>query len=532
VSSTAQQPEVNQGADEVRKELARRYRLQERESLAGCLPSAKFVESIPISHARRHNVVGLLDGNNPENLLVATASQQGLDQIDILERVLKCQIHPLLAPAEEVLSAINRVYQARESEVDSVVNEEVANPDETRSFEEVLREDLLDGEGKAPVIRLVNTLLFEAVRQQASDIHLHPYEDRVIARLRIDGILFDAYTLPKALHEEMASRVKVLGKMNIAEKHLPQDGRATVQLGDRLIDLRISSMPTSFGERIVARLLDKSIRLYRLTELGMTGRLLDAFRELLAFENGLLLVTGPTGSGKSTTLYAALQEMNRLEKNIITLEDPIEYRLEGISQVQVSDKRGMTFARGLRSVVRQDPDVIMVGEIRDTETAQMAIQASLTGHLVFSTLHTNSASSAVTRLLDLGVEPYLVASTVVGVLAQRLVRQICRNCAEPVQPSEMECRRHRLTPEDAMMRGKGCEVCRGTGFRGRLGIFELLVIQESIRQLIQTSATATEIEKLGLANGMQLLADHGRERILRGETTPDEVARVTTRATI
>src|SRR5258706_4051078 len=285
------------------------------------------------------------------------------------------------------------------------------------------REDLLDNASRAPVIKLVNLILFEAVKSNASDVHVQPYEDRLMVRTRIDGVLYDAFSLPKNIQEEVISRVKVMGRMNIAEKRLSQDGRATVQVGERNIDLRIASLPTSYGERIVIRLLDKSTRLYSLPEIGMDERTLGRFGQLINVEHGLILVTGPTGSGKSTTLYSVLRQLNSKEKNILTLEDPIEYQLDGISQTQVSDKKGMTFASGLRSVLRQDPDIIMVGEIRDLDTATMAIQSSLTGHLVFSTLHTNDAASAVTRLLDLGIEPYLVASSVVGVLAQRLVRR-------------------------------------------------------------------------------------------------------------
>mgnify|MGYP000412539761 FL=1 len=272
------------------------------------------------------------------------------------------------------------------------------------------REDLLDTEGRAPIIRLVNHLLFDAVKAGASDVHIQPYEDRVVVRQRIDGVLFDSFEIPKAVQEEVLTRVKVLGRMNIAEKRLPQDGRATVQLGDRNVDLRIASLPTSHNERIVIRLLDKSARLYTLGELGMPPHYLQAFRQLIQRDHGMILVTGPTGSGKSTTLYGALQEIDSVDLNVLTLEDPIEYQLDGISQTQINEKKGMTFASGMRSVLRQDPDIIMVGEVRDGETAVMAIQASLTGHLVFSTLHTNDAASAVTRLLDLGIEPYLVSS--------------------------------------------------------------------------------------------------------------------------
>jgi general secretion pathway protein E len=317
--------------------------------------------------------------------------------------------------------------------------------------------------------------------------------------------------------------------MNIAEKRLSQDGRATVQIGHRTIDLRIASLPTSYGERIVIRLLDKSARLYDLSEIGMSPRSLEVFAKLINVEHGLVLVTGPTGSGKTTTLYSALKKINSKERNILTIEDPIEYQLDGISQTQVSDKKGMTFAGGLRSVLRQDPDVIMVGEIRDLETATMAIQSSLTGHLVFSTLHTNDAASAVTRLLDLGIEPYLVASSVVGVLAQRLVRRVCPACAAPYRPTPTELQWLDVERDKTlkMRLGAGCPACRQTGYRGRLGTFELLVVSEPVRRLISQRATASEIKAAAVRTGTRTLRDDGVEKILAGITTISEVERVT-----
>jgi len=352
-------------------------------------------------------------------------------------------------------------------------------------------------------------------------------------RTRIDGILSDTFKLPKHLQEEVVSRIKVLAKMNIAEKRLAQDGRATVQVGDKLIDLRVSSIPTSAGERIVIRLLDKTAQLYTLNEIGMGTATLSQFFNLITVEHGLILVTGPTGSGKSTTLYAALEKINSKERNILTLEDPIEYQLPGISQTQVSDKKGMTFASGLRSVLRQDPDVIMVGEIRDRETAIMAIQSALTGHLVFSTLHTNDAASAVTRLMDLGIEPYLLASSLVCVLAQRLVRQVCPDCSVPHTPSPVQLQALGIydTPLDlrSVRRGTGCLKCRHTGYRGRIGLFELLVVDPSIQQHIQTRATASQIKATALSKGMTTLASDGVGKMLEGLTTIDEITRVTTR---
>jgi general secretion pathway protein E len=350
-------------------------------------------------------------------------------------------------------------------------------------------DDLLDVVNRPPVIRLVNDILFRALQLRASDIHVHPYEAKIQVRYRIDGILYDSLSLNKNVLPLIISRIKVMAGMDIAERRLPQDGRCSVRLGQREVDLRISTVPTSYGERSVMRLLDKSTALYGLDELGLGEGDLKKFDSLLSRSHGVIFVTGPTGSGKSTTLYACLNRINSAEKNVITIEDPIEYQLSGISQIQVANKKGMTFATSLRHVLRQDPDVIMVGEVRDIETARMAIQSSLTGHLVFSTLHTNDSAGAVSRLLDLGVEPYLVSSSLIAIIAQRLVRKVCQNCKKVAEPSQHELREIGLGA-DAVANGteffvgEGCEKCFQTGYRGRTGIYEMMLINEEVRNLI------------------------------------------------
>jgi general secretion pathway protein E len=494
--------------------------------------SSDFVSAIPIAFARKHKMLGLASPeHDTSRITVAMSDPAALPQLQVVARFLGRPVTPIFAPAAVVTSAINDAYQQRTGQAQELID--TLNPDQL--LDELRRlagtDDLLDNAARAPVIKLVNLILFEAVKGNASDIHVQPYEDRLMVRMRIDGVLYDSHELPRIFQDEVISRVKVMGRMNIAEKRLSQDGRATVQVGDRTIDLRIATLPTSFGERVVIRLLDKSARLYDLAELGMDSRTLQSFERLIAVEHGLILVTGPTGSGKSTTLYSALMRINSRERNILTLEDPIEYQLQGISQTQVNDKKGMTFAKGLRSVLRQDPDVIMVGEIRDLETATMAIQSSLTGHLVFSTLHTNDAASAVTRLLDLGIEPYLVASCLVGVLAQRLVRRICSRCGKLCEPNEPELRWLGVDRATAskMRNAPGCAECRNTGFRGRLGTFELLALDDDLRRLVQGRAAASEIRQTAIRAGTRTLRDDGIEKILAGVTTIAEVERVTLR---
>jgi general secretion pathway protein E len=490
--------------------------------------SAEFVEKIPIGFARRHVVIGLAGDGPRLDLAMADAADRQLRQT--VSRFLDRPVHSIEAPAAAILAAINRAYQARTGQAEAVIQ----SLEKSAVLDEVNRlgatEDLLDADGRAPVIRLVNLMLFEAVKTRASDVHVQPYESTLVVRLRIDGVLYDSFEVPKPLQEEVVSRIKVMARMNIAERRLPQDGRASVRVGDQTVDLRVSSLPTRFGERIVVRLLEKDRRLLTPTELGMDARTLEKFRRLVRAEHGIVLVTGPTGSGKTTTLYSALQELNARERNILTLEDPIEYGLDGISQTQVSDKKGITFASGLRTVLRQDPDVIMVGEIRDSETAVMATQSALTGHLVFSTLHTNDAATAVTRLLDLGIEPFLVASSLIGVLAQRLVRRVCPECATAVEVTDGDRRRFGLAMDadvSKVRRGVGCAACRGTGYRGRIGIFELLTVDDALRRAIADSRAASDLSAVAVSSGMRTLRDDAMARAIAGETTFEEVLRVT-----
>jgi len=526
----------------------------------------RFVERIPIAYARRHKLVGVVEASRPHVVMADAA--RAWDCLDAVRRLLGVAVVPAEADADAVAACINRVYEAQGGQANHAIERIQATDgvsallhSSPTSESGVISSgvsgggDLLDGEGRAPVVKLANALLFEAVKLRASDVHIQPTEDKVAVRMRIDGVLFDAFELPRSTHEELVSRVKVMGKMNIAEKRMPQDGRATVRVGPRNIDLRLSTVPTSHGERVVFRLLDKSARLYSLDELGMPPEVLRQYSSIIQSEYGLVLVTGPTGSGKSTTLYGSLQQINCTELNVLTLEDPIEYQLPGVSQMQVSEKKGMSFAKGLRSVLRQDPDIIMVGEIRDRETAELAIQAALTGHLVFSTLHTNDAPSAVTRLLDLGIEPYLVSSSLLAVMAQRLVRQVCRECAQPIglndawEPlkrlgfSMLDIERNyprkelvehleagEAHPGINLMSGQGCPACRQTGYRGRLGLYEYLAVNDELRSAIQRREDASMLKTVARRHGMQSLRHDGTAKALAGQTTVDEALRVTVRS--
>lgn len=510
--------------------LAKRLRIPFVGDLTEQEVPSIFVQEVPPQFARNFNLVAI--ENFGDALRVATCDPLDIHPMDDLASMVGMMVEPVVAPRSEITAAINRAYQKSSADVDDLL--EGLEDDEILGLAAEIEEseDVLDIANKAPIIKLMNTILFEALKIRASDIHLQPFEDRLQVRYRIDGILYDSKIIPKKVQDALISRVKVMGKMDIAERRLPQDGRTSIKVGDSEVDVRISSVPTSGGERIVFRLLDKSARLYRLDEIGLNTSNLDLLRSLINYSHGVILVTGPTGSGKTTTLYGALAEINSEEKNVITIEDPIEYALDGISQIQVSNKKGLTFAAGLRSLLRQDPDIMMVGEIRDAETAGIAVQAANTGHLVFSTLHTNDSAGAVTRMVDLGVEPYLVSSSLIAVIAQRLVRVICPRCKEAYEPSESDLKGLGVTRDqlqDGMLhRGTGCDACLGRGLYDRTALYEILSVNETIRDQIIHSTSASVIKQTAVETGhLKTLRMDGAAKVCEGETTIEEVFRVT-----
>ena len=493
----------------------------------------EFVNQVPVHFARNYNLVALDSGSNGV-MRVATCSPLDPHAMDDLSSMLGMELDAVLATRVEITTLIARAYRHKADGVDEALTE-VSEDDAIADLAEEIddSEDVLDVSNKAPIIKLVNTILFQALKLRTSDVHFQPYPDRVQVRFRIDGILYDMDSIPRRVLEAIVSRVKIMGKMDIAERRLPQDGRATIRLGDSEVDVRISSVPTTTGERIVMRLLDKSARVYTLPEIGLTQSNEDILREYLSYSHGIILVTGPTGSGKTTTLYAGLTELDTTSKNVLTIEDPVEYSVAGVSQVQVNQKKGLTFASGLRSFLRQDPDVMMVGEIRDLETAEVAIRAALTGHLVFSTVHTNDAASTITRMIDQGVEPYLVASSIVLVIAQRLVRTVCKHCKEFHPIDEEQASKLRQVGLDSSQlpngyaKGAGCEECFHSGYAGRTAIYEFLPISEALRTSVMNGATASNIKREAVNSGMITLREDGRQKIISGDTTADEVLRVT-----
>jgi general secretion pathway protein E len=490
----------------------------------------EFIQTVPATYAQHHSLIGIKTEANNGELTVVLSKPLDIAALDNVSKMTGMSVRAGIATRAAITSIIDVAYEQRTTVIDEVVEELDSQNIDQLADEVAGSDDLLDVVNRPPVIRLVNDVLFRALQLRASDIHVHPYEGKIQIRYRVDGILYDTLSLNRNVLPLIVSRIKVMAGMDIAERRMPQDGRCSVRLGQREIDLRVSTVPTSFGERCVLRILDKSSGILTLDQLGLWEDDRKRFDTLLERTHGIIFVTGPTGSGKSTTLYACLNRINSAEKNVMTVEDPIEYQLEGISQMQVASKKGVTFVNALRHVLRQDPDVIMVGEVRDAETARMAIQSSLTGHLVFSTLHTNDSAGAISRLLDLGVEPYLVSSSLIAIMAQRLLRRVCPDCKKEYKPTTRELRElgfGDLPSQAQFYVGAGCDKCFQTGYRGRTGIYELMLISEEIQNLIYQRTSAGAIKKVSLDAGLQTLRMDGARKVLAGITTISEVLRVT-----
>lgn len=491
----------------------------------------RVLSLIPEETARKFEVMPLFKIG--DTLTVAMVDPLDISAIDQITQVIKCPIEPVFATASSVKEAIDKYYgvSGTKSFGDAIQQIKGAEEDQRGMASEKVDKkaqihQMAQAAQETPVVKLVGSLIEDAVANGVSDIHLEPTEGALFARYRIDGVLYDVTAPPKKFQDAIISRVKIMANMDIAEKRLPQEGRIQMRVKNREIDLRISTFPTIYGENLVIRILDRSNILLSLTDLGFSPDTLPQFESLIRRPHGIVLVTGPTGSGKTTTLYAALNTINSTDKNIITLEDPVEYKIERIRQSQIDVKTGLTFARGLRSILRQDPDVIMVGEIRDLETAEIAVHAALTGHLVFSTLHTNDAAGAVGRLIDMNIEPFLIASSLAGIIAQRLVRCICSDCKETYRPQEKIIKELGVE-RDLLHKGRGCPKCRNTGYKGRTGIFELLILNDEIRELIINKASSDKIRKAAVSVKMSTLYDQGILKVKSGVTTVEEVMRLT-----
>jgi len=493
--------------------------------LAGRKLDSQIVQMVPEDVARRYKAIPVeLEG---DVLSVAFVSPLNLPARDEIKSLTGFKINPVVTTEKDIDIAINQYYQVRETSKQALIDMRMQRLSEKRSEEAAVIEDIGNIDD-LPVVKLVNSVLEGAVNTKCSDIHFEPQEPEMMVRYRIDGILHDIMSIPRHVEPAVLSRLKILANLDITERREPQDGHISFEKNGRDYDIRMSTLLTVAGEKVVLRILDKENMLFTLDKLGFRGDDEKHFRTLITKPYGMILVTGPTGSGKTTTLYAVLNQMNAKTENIVTIENPVEYRLNRINQIQVDPSAKMTFATGLRTILRQDPDKIMVGEIRDSETAEIAIQAALTGHLVLSTLHTNDAPSAVTRAVDMGVEPFLIASTVIGTLAQRLCRTICPECKEEYEPDRDELGMIGLELEKGMTlaRGKGCEYCYNTGFRGRTSIFEIMKMSEGIRELILSRASSTEIKKQAIKEGMRTLQENGSQKVLDKVSTVEEVKRV------
>jgi general secretion pathway protein E len=497
-----------------------------------------FAEKVPIQFLKKHLMVPLVQKEEPppdesaddNACIIALNDPASFQAADDLARILDLKsVHTVLSTRDSILSAINLCYDMRRDSAEQLVQNMEEDSDEILNAIEDTA-DLLDDTSDAPIIKLVNHIITQSIKSRASDIHIEPFQTGFKVRNRVDGILYDLLTPPKWIQPALISRIKVMSKMNIAEKRLPQDGRFQVRIGDQEVDVRVSTIPTSFGERVVMRLLNKSGAILQMAELGADPDKLTQLNRIVKSPNGIILVTGPTGSGKTTSLYAILSSINTPDINIITIEDPVEYQLKGISQIQVNPKIDLTFARGLRSIVRQDPDVVLVGEIRDKETADIAVQSALTGHLVFSTLHTNDSASAITRLVDIGVEPFLISSSVIAVVAQRLVRVLCRQCREAYIPDPEALSSIGVTSSmfegRTLFRPRGCEACFQNGYSGRTGIFEILELDSRLKTVILKTHDSNQLMTEAQEKGMMTLMQDGLRLAQKGITSIEEVLRV------
>jgi len=509
--------------------LSIRFGLPLYRDLSSCEFVRDKVQKLPYSFAKSRFVLPL--EFKEEKMVVALANPLDFEAIEEARCLLGQEIQEVLASKELLEEAIEHCYHQHEnaaSELIASLQQESLLSDGAGESEGY---DLLEQRSDSPVIRMLNAMLSEAIQQGASDIHFEPLEQGMGVRYRIDGVLQSRHAPPKEFQSQLITRIKVMARLDIAEKRLPQDGRIKLKMGGRQIDFRVSTVPVVFGERIVLRILDKSNVMLGLNKIGMPVDLLFAFKKLIRLSEGIVLVTGPTGSGKTTTLYSAISEINSSEMNIMTIEDPVEYKLQGMAQIGVNPKIHLDFATGLRHILRQDPDVIMIGEIRDKETAEIAIQSSLTGHLVLSTLHTNDAPSALTRLVDMGIEPYLLSSSVVGVLAQRLVRMICPQCRFGYEPSQQELAELGIAAESLkegkLYKGRGCQHCFGLGYKGRHGIYELMILSSGIKRKLLESADAVELQRTAFACGMMSLRQTGSALVSTGMTSSSELLRVT-----
>lgn len=516
--------------NDVNKALAEQFGIPIYNDLADYRLPKEFYKKVPYGFVKKHIVIPIQESN--DTVLIAVADPLHLEPLEELRLMLNCKVKPVYSPRDVILMAIHDCYERDQGEASQLMADLSDSSDDARRDIEFEVYDLLDdNHTQAPIIKLINLILMEAIQQGASDIHFEPSENGLKVRYRIDGVLQSRHSPAPEFQMPLLTRIKVMSKMDIAEHRLPQDGRIKLRMGRREIDFRVSTVPVSGGERIVLRILDKGNVVLGLDTIGMLPKMLSDFRYLISLPEGVVLVTGPTGSGKTTTLYSAICELYNDETNIMTIEDPVEYNLKGIAQIGVHHKIKLDFATGLRHILRQDPDIIMIGEIRDVETAEIAIQASLTGHLVLSTLHTNDAPSAVTRLVDMGIEPYLLSSCVVGIMAQRLVRRICPDCKETYEPSERELQSLGLKrsdiPEGKLFRGKGCSSCYSSGYKGRHGLYELMIVNNEIKKQIVKSPDAVELRHLALKQGMIGLLQHGGELVKQGITTVAEVLRVT-----